>query len=50
MGDRENGAELLEVLKAADTDGNGTINYTGKWFTLLILCKRTASVLETDRL
>jgi len=28
MGDRENGAELLEVLKAADTDGNGTINYT----------------------
>ena len=30
LGDRENGAQLLEVLRAADTDGNGTINYTGK--------------------
>jgi len=30
LGKRENGAQLLEMLKAADTDGNGTINYTGK--------------------
>lgn len=30
LGDRENAAELLEILKAADTDKNGTINYTGK--------------------
>ena len=21
----------MEILRAADTDGNGTINYTGKW-------------------
>lgn len=30
LGKRENGEELLNILKAADTDGNGTINYTGK--------------------
>jgi calcium-dependent protein kinase len=28
LGDRENGAELLLILQAADTDGNGVINYT----------------------
>lgn len=28
LGKRENGEELLAILKAADTDGNGTINYT----------------------
>lgn len=28
MGDRENGAELAEILRGADTDKNGTINYT----------------------
>jgi calcium-dependent protein kinase len=32
LGNRENGEELLSILKAADTDGNGTINYTGKCF------------------
>jgi Ca2+-binding EF-hand superfamily protein len=30
LGKRENGEELLRILRAADTDGNGTINYTGK--------------------
>ncbi len=30
LGKRENGAQLLEVLRAADTDNSGTINYTGK--------------------
>jgi len=30
LGARENGAELLELLRAADTDNSGTINYTGK--------------------
>ena len=30
LGDRENAEELLEILKAADTDESGTINYTGK--------------------
>lgn len=28
LGSRENAASLLEVLKAADTDNSGTINYT----------------------
>jgi len=28
LGKRENAADLLEVLKAADTDNSGTINYT----------------------
>lgn len=28
LGKRENGEELLRILRAADTDGNGTINYT----------------------
>ena len=31
LGDRENGEELVNILRAADTDNNGTINYTGKW-------------------
>ena len=30
LGDRENGEQLLTLLKAADTDGSGTINYSGK--------------------
>lgn len=30
LGGRENGQELVDILKGADTDGNGTINYTGK--------------------
>ena len=30
IGNRENGAELVEILRGADTDGNGSINYTGK--------------------
>ena len=30
IGNRQNGSELIEILKGADTDGNGTINYTGK--------------------
>ena len=30
LGERENGEELLLILQAADTDGNGVINYTGK--------------------
>lgn len=30
LGKRENGQQLMEILRAADTDGNGTINYTGK--------------------
>jgi Ca2+-binding EF-hand superfamily protein len=30
LGDRENAKELLEILRSADTDNNGSINYTGK--------------------
>jgi len=30
LGERENGEQLLELLRAADTDGSGTINYSGK--------------------
>ena len=30
IGNRESGAELVEILRGADTDGNGSINYTGK--------------------
>ena len=28
MGDRENAEELLAILRGADTDGSGAINYT----------------------
>ena len=31
LGERENGEELLRILQAADTDGNGAINYTGEY-------------------
>ena len=31
LGERENGEELLRILQAADTDGNGSINYTGEY-------------------
>jgi hypothetical protein len=40
LGKRENGAQLLEVLRAADTDNSGTINYTGKLFVRFILNRR----------
>jgi len=30
LGERENGEELVKILRAADTDNSGTINYTGK--------------------
>ena len=30
LGQRENGEELLTILRGADTDESGTINYTGK--------------------
>lgn len=33
LGKRENAAELLQVLRGADTDNSGTINYTGKFIT-----------------
>jgi len=36
LGKRENGAQLLEVLRAADTDNSGTINYTGKLQCLIL--------------
>jgi Ca2+-binding EF-hand superfamily protein len=32
LGDRENADDLMEILRAADTDGSGAINYTGKSF------------------
>lgn len=32
LGKRENAEELMQILRAADTDGNGTIDYTGKFF------------------
>jgi hypothetical protein len=35
--DVKNGEELLELMKAADTDNSGTINYTGNHYILLIL-------------
>jgi len=28
LGDRENSEELLQILRGADTDNSGTINYT----------------------
>ena len=31
LGDRENGVQLISILKGADTDNSGTINYTGKY-------------------
>ena len=31
LGDRENGDQLISILKGADTDNSGTINYTGKY-------------------
>ena len=31
LGDRENAESLLQIIMAADTDGNGVINYTGKY-------------------
>lgn len=33
----KNGEELLELMKAADTDNSGTINYTGKKIYIIIL-------------
>jgi calcium-dependent protein kinase len=30
LGDRENSEDLIEILKGADTDKSGAINYTGK--------------------
>ena len=30
LGDRENSEQLQRILAGADTDNNGTINYTGK--------------------
>lgn len=30
LGERENAAQLIEILGGADTDNSGTINYTGK--------------------
>ena len=39
LGKRENGAELMAILRAADTDGNGTINYTGKGAPSFIICR-----------
>lgn len=34
LGKRENGQQLMEILRAADIDGSGTINYTGKKATV----------------
>jgi calcium-dependent protein kinase len=36
LGDRENGKELMDVMRAADTDKSGAINYTGKSNAALI--------------
>ena len=30
LGEHENGEQLLEMLRGADTDNSGTIDYTGK--------------------
>ena len=32
LGKRENGEQLMEILRGADTDNSGTINYTGKLY------------------
>lgn len=37
LGKRENGEQLMEILRAADTDNSGTINYTGKFDDNLII-------------
>ncbi len=31
LGKRENGEQLMEILRGADTDNSGTINYTGNF-------------------
>ena len=31
LGERENGEQLISILRGADTDNSGTINYTGKY-------------------
>ena len=31
IADMKNSEDLIELLQAADTDKNGTINYTGKY-------------------
>lgn len=30
LGERENGDQILELLRGADTDNSGSIDYTGK--------------------
>ena len=34
--DVKNGQEILDIMKAADTDNSGTINYTGKFLSFLM--------------
>ena len=46
LGDRENGEQLLEMLRAADTDGSGTINYTGKYHMCQICLVREHMLIE----
>ena len=43
----KNGEELLQLLKAADTDRNGTINYTGKLLFIIFL-EFIAATLEAQ--
>jgi len=30
-------ADLKEIMKSMDTDGNGAINYTGKWWGYFLI-------------
>ena len=46
MGDRENGAELAEILRGADTDKNGTINYTGKYLEQYLFHNRFINTIK----
>ena len=43
LGDRENAESLLQIIMAADTDGNGVINYTGKYIEFVYIKYMTYS-------
>ena len=47
LGKRENGEQLMEILRGADTDNSGTINYTGKLlFGLIFLAEFLAATMD----
>ena len=49
LADIKNGQEILDLMKAADTDNSGTINYTGKSIILLTLYQNSSQQLLKPR-